>query len=423
MNTYFNENPNPNAKIGFVIAYPYQYYPLKNIYLKFKNAAEFIIDQRGCLNQHESEQPFKKTADFLKESGVYFRALPLSKYHPRELETFFSSYRALVGLIYVGCFESKINKNKTKIRIEYGSGKELRKFHPSNANFDLILLQGRKQEELTKFYTSCSVTGSPRFDDWFNDKLDYNFIKKTKDSLIPGKKAILYLPTHGSLSSLDVMTETIISLKNTFNILVKPHHLTVYEEPQKINRLRKNGITVFDDTVDTLNLYNIADVVLGDNSSALFEALLLKKPLVIADFWDQNFFNQHQKEFFYNREIRRPQTYFESIEQRLKREAAICIKKPEELRSAIDKSLELPDIFTNTQKKFVEDTYEFNDGKCADRAKEIMEQFMYQQHPSAKPILHHVFKAYATELKITYIEQIKSLPALKKAIFIIKNLF
>lgn len=420
-NFMFRERPNPGAKIGFVVYYPFQFYPLKNIYAQFKDDAEFVVDH--SIKEKIPDTAPEKTAQLLAKKGVYFRVLSKETHRSAQsLGKFFRQYRALISLTFTCCFWHEVNENRPKIRIEYGAGKDLSKFHPRQSKFDLLLLYGKRSAELSKFYTHSAIVGNTRFDDWFNDAVDKDYIKTLRTKLDSSKKTILYLPTHSELSSLEALENTLSGMRSKFNVLIKLHHLTVYHEPAILDSLLKKNFIVFDDTADSLPLYKIADVILGDNSSANFEALFFKKPLVITDFLDKEFFEAHRMRFgYYKSNVGAPQVYANSMEQQIKSKAAFRVKNPADLESALGQALWSPDVFSKERDEITKNVFSFNDGKCSLRAKEAIENFLSLKERPEKPVLYYVFDAFAEETRIKAITRVKNLPLLRKLKFIWSN--
>ena len=415
-----SEYPNPKATMGFVIFYPFQFYALKNIYLNFIDRAEFIIDH--SVKEKIPDSAFEKTAQFLLEKRVSFRILPKQAHSSEEsLKKFFVQYQALVGLTLTCCLSHQVNRDRIKIRVEYGLGKDLHEFHPNQSKFDLLLLFGEQSLALSKFYTHCAVVGNTRFDDWFNNSIDTNLLQEVSDKLDLRKKKILYLPTHGDLSSLDDLTEELNRLKFKFNIIIKLHHLTVYHDPKKIDMLRQKGFLVFDDTMDALILYKLADVVLGDNSGVLFEALLIKKPLVVADFLDREFFNEHFRFMSPKSHTGTPMTYADSIEQQLKNKVDLRVKRVEELENILEKAIGSSENITAGTEQILKNAFAFNDGKCSLRAKNVIEEFVSLKELPPKPILYYIFEAFAEEVRVRTIWNIKRMGLMDKIRYLWKN--
>ncbi|MEK7090639.1 MAG: CDP-glycerol glycerophosphotransferase family protein, partial [Patescibacteria group bacterium] len=158
--------------------------------------------------------------------------------------------------------------------------------------------------------------GDAKFDDWFNGNLDKSFIGQVMGRIDPTKKTVLYMPTHSDLSSAAALKNALGDVSGKYNVIIKFHHLTVYEDEDLIADYSRNkNFIIFDDTVDSLSLFSVCDAVLSDNSSAVLEALLLRKPVVAGDFFGKEYFDTHGEKFFYKNYPRWPVTYYESVEQ------------------------------------------------------------------------------------------------------------
>lgn len=417
----FLAKPNSDARIGFVIFYPFQFYALKNLYALLQNDAEFIID--NSVKEIIPDRAFERTAEFLSQKNVKFRVLSKEEHSSAEsIKNFFDRYEALVGLTFTCCFAHPVNHKRPKIRVEYGLGKDLAEYHPNQSRFDLLLLYGKRSLELYRFYSKCDVVGNTRFDDWFNNSIDLDLVSKVREKLDPSKKTILYLPTHSDLSSLNSLAGELSRINSKFNIIVKPHHMTVYHEPEKIGSLRETGFTVFDDTMDTLALYKVADVVLADNSGVLFETLLIKKPLVVADLLNKEFFEQHRKFLNPKNNTGMPMTYQNSIEQQFKDKVTFRINNPDELESTLEQAVAVAHKIPTKSKYDISDIFSFNDGKCSMRAKTAIQNFLSLKDNPPKPILHHVFDAFAEETKLRTLQSIRKMPFMDKVNYIRKHL-
>ena len=110
----------------------------------------------------------------------------------------------------------------------------------------------------------------------------YSVMEKEKAS--NGKKNLLILPTFDDISCLECLDlDTVEKLKDSYNIIIKAHHATEFRESEK-DRLEFIK-TVADEyyTSDTpINeLLPKADVVLSDNSGAIFEVVYAGVPIAI----------------------------------------------------------------------------------------------------------------------------------------------
>ena len=131
--------------------------------------------------------------------------------------------------------------------------------------------------------------GNPTFDEWFSNAINKDDIKLIKKRLDSNKSTILYLPTHSSYSSIGKYLNSIMSLSNDYNIIIKLHHLTFTQETNRLCKLLSNNeLIVLGDYFDPLPLYKLADIILTDSSGAFFDALLLEKPVIRLSVSSQN---------------------------------------------------------------------------------------------------------------------------------------
>jgi CDP-glycerol glycerophosphotransferase (TagB/SpsB family) len=389
------DNPNPQAILGFVIVYPFQFYVYKNIYRHLTKEAEFIVDL-GCF--FPVKQPtylLDNLISLLVREKVYFRVLNYNDYFDLSfLERFFSKYQALVSVWRRGCLKIPcVWENRKQIHLPYGCGKELTTFGFWKANFDLILAYGVRDQSIFSQYTSSAVVGNPKFDDWFSKNLDQELIEKIKNQLDPLKKTLLYLPTHSDLSSIDLIAENLREMTSKFNVLIKFHYYNVYEEKERLHKFSQKEILKFDDSTDLLVLLGIADVVLSDNSSVIFDTILADKPIVVADFWSKDFLDTDFKKVkSYRRGWSGPLTYSGSIEQLIKKEGqVITINSPGELSLALNKALLDQDSFYRKERKKIrENLFSYNDGNCGKRAATEIKGIIQKKELPPKPLFYHL---------------------------------
>lgn len=400
----FHDNPNPNAKIGFVIFYPFQFYVEKNIYKHLKDDAEFIIDLGVFFPVEQPHELLMSIVTLLNKVNAHYRILYYEDYFYQEyLERFFFQYKVLVSLWERGCLELDCNVvSKRKVRLGYGSGKELTMYRPSGRAFDLTLAYGPRDAKAFSLLCETKIVGIPKFDDWFNNEFDEDFLRDIKKKLDPGKKTILYLPTHSDLGSIKDLAEPLLGLTEEYNVIAKLHYLNVTDEPELVEKLEHSDVILFKDDTDLLPLLKIADGVVSDNSSAIFDALLADKPLVVTDFFDKEFIDvTHKKVKWYRRGKTSGLTYSGSIEQKIKKEGlVITIQKPEQLSNGVKRSLEDPVFYKEARKKINQELVAFFDGKSGERAASAIRNILTADTLPEKPPLYHALEIFENNLNI-----------------------
>jgi len=419
----YQGNPNPKAKVGFVIFYPFQYFVFKNVYENLSEESEFIVDFGAFFPTKQPEELTNDVISLLLKENVHFRILNYDDYYyVLFLEKFFDKYSSLVSLWHRGCVSLNCNLNRKKINMPYGAGKELTMFGFWKRNFDLILAYGERDQKFYSLLSKSVIVGNPKYDDWFNGKITSDRLSFL-NQINKEKKTVLYLPTHSDLCSIDQLASALKKISNIYNIIVKLHYYTPREEPERVKMLEHTRIIILKDNVDLLKLLKISDVVISDNSSAIFDAILADKPILTTDFLSKDFFDiEHRKIKAYRRGLSSALTYSGSIEQKIKKDGLIlAIKNPDELGEKIKEAL-TDDVFykearANLRKKL----FSFNDGGCGKRAAIAIKDLLAQKESSERPFLYHAIENFQIINDVRPISEKKSLDAelqrYKKALF------
>ncbi len=390
-----SDRNNPDAKIGFVIYYPFQFYVYKNVYEKLANKAEFIIDLGPFYPTPQTPDVLPAIVALLEKHGACYRILSDDLYVSKlSVERFLERYDTLVSVWSRGCVVVADNQKHLQVHMTYGAGKELTTFDLSKARFDLILAYGKYDDAFYSQIAHSVIVGNPKFDDWFAEAVDDTSIASTVARLDTKKKTVLYLPTHSDLSSVDEIAPMLGTLRDKYNVIVKLHYYTAREEPARVTALSDSGAIICGDDTDLLPLLACADVVVSDNSSAIFDAMLAGKSLIVTDFHDADFFDTaHQKIREYRRGSARALTYSGSIEQRIKCDGTVMtITAAADLEQAIARILENDD----TREKcnaLAERLFSYRDGRSGERAAAAIEEARADER-KAKPFLYHALAHY-----------------------------
>ena len=349
--------PNNNADIGFIAQVPYHFYVFKNI-IKHLSDAEFIVGEPYSYDEPPEIQSKRLGGliDLIEKEKIPWRFFDFEKdRNPRN--NFFEKYNILVATTANGIITSPLIKSIKKVRVQYGQSKDAFEFGDWNRYFDLILAQGPYSAQHFRALTQCVEIGFPKFDDWFNGKIDGADAGELKSKMDPRKKTLLYLPTHGALSSLEKYREIFSALRNKYNILVKFHPRTVWHDSGQVLFYKNNGFATYDDSADILPMLKIADIVISDSGGAAFDALLAEKSLVILDVP------------IAAEETGELQTQENSIEQVIKRERkriGPVVDSPDKLESALE--IAEQEFFEERRREWRGKLFSFVDGKDGERA-------------------------------------------------------
>lgn len=172
----------------------------------------------------------------------------------------------------------------THVRLMYGLGKSGWNFQPWNRIYKTILCWGPYHAENLAKYPEIQLKqiGYPRFDSYFNGSL--NREKLLQDlGCDPAKPVATWLPTWSKLSSVDQYSDVISGLKSDYNLLVKLHP-GIYNDPQKMEILRKNEIPLVSDrSINNVKLFFVTDYVLADYGGSPFGAIYTGKKLLLLN--------------------------------------------------------------------------------------------------------------------------------------------
>ena len=141
----------------------------------------------------------------------------------------------------------------------------------SNICYDAILCFSKYDADFLNVYAKTELIGNLKY---------LNFKKKSFNS---AKPVLLYLPTYGNVSSIDLITAQLEKLKSKYYLITKLHHGTssLKNETERIEKLKSISNECYNHTTELVKLLEKADVVLSDNSGAIFETLYAKVPLAI----------------------------------------------------------------------------------------------------------------------------------------------
>lgn len=388
-----NNNILPHRDIAFVMYYPFHWYVYKNVYKHLKDRSEFIIDTH-CFNENDGIKTLESMVSLLEKNNVPYKILRKTDfYFSSYLEDFFHNYRVMVSVWERGCMFIPETAHILKVNITYGAGKELTMVRPSRGLHDLILSYGERDKKLFSLYTTTTAIGNPKFDDFYAKSFDKDLLLSL--NLDKNKKTVLYLPTHSTLSSFNIVLPKLISLASTYNIIVKLHYYQEREESDFIKNLDKKNIVLLTDDSDLGTLLFFCDIAISDNSSAIFDIIQADKPILVADFWTEDFLNiEHKIPVFYKRGMGGPITYSESIEQIIKRDKKIpTFRLEDNIQEKIEDTLTQDAVFSEHRKELRRELFAYQDENCGKRGSVEILNLVEGALISKKGIMFHLFEA------------------------------
>ena len=386
-------------KISFTLYFPYQWFIYKNIYSQIPDGQREVIVDLSVNHWAQNGELEKDIFALLQREKVDFRVLErpncLSK---KYFQDFFSDVEVIVSCWENGCVVSAQTARIKKVNMTYGIAKELTLLRPTRSVYDVILAYGKRDQKYFGLLTKSIAIGNPRLDNFYKGVIDVsvrenllNFFDDTK------KKTVLYVPTHGDLGSFREMLGTVGKLSKEYNIIFKPHYFTLREDKEMVEKYRQiKSILVIDDSWDTIEVMALSDVIISDNSSAIFDAMQVDKPVIVCDFLDYQFLDTiHKKLRLLKRGVAGALTYPESLEQEIKNKDLVAsIKKPSDLIEMLA-NIEKVDLkYEGFRRKLVLENFEYVDGHSARKAAEIIISIYNSERKHVPGILQHAYRAY-----------------------------
>jgi len=257
-----------NYKIAFTGWNPFQFIHIRKLALALEGSV-FIVEKR---NKHIAEF----TDEILHNTEV-----PILVWEEKDMYKLDGIFDIIVAQ---SLFKHIPLFQKTKIVfLQYGCAKETHNYGTWRALSHLMLTYGSYTEEKISLLCPAVAVGNPRYDVWHEKNFHTSAEKRYKHLLDANKKTILYMPTWGDLSSVDLFLESIMALSSKYNILMKLHHNTDILEKNRVSKSDTSSIHYFGATDDALELLSLSDMVLTDYSGAIFDAIYCEKPLLLLD--------------------------------------------------------------------------------------------------------------------------------------------
>ena len=256
-------------------------------------------------------------------------------------------------------------ENRLKVQVFHGLGVEKDVHYKIRHFFDIYLTSGPYVTERYKNlqdkygYFLIRETGWPKIDYILN----YPAGNIPKDLNLPeDKKVILYAPTfstqHESVSSLtDVIPQI---MKDDEFWIFKFHELMDPDLIKDYQALDKLKALVLVDAEITPYLH-ASNVMISDTSSVIYEFMVLDKPII---------------------------TYKTQARQ----DKGIDIKKPDELRIALDRSFANPDEFKKNRRRNLEEINPYLDGKISERVFRELQAILEQNIRAKKRKPFNMFR-------------------------------
>ncbi|MCT4614819.1 MAG: CDP-glycerol glycerophosphotransferase family protein [Marinifilaceae bacterium] len=277
---------NDNYFVVFYAHYLYylpQYLPVARELKKRNLSYLFVIDQGKKRDVFEQEDFIR---DFCSNNHVDFLF-----YNEAQEKKIKCDY-----IVCGGGSPENINLDyKKSALLVHGIGTKVGCFDEQQNRYDLRFIEGEfREQKLKELYPNANNivvnAGFAKLDTAYNMTDDEKLSFLNYLNLDTSKKTLLYAPTFYP-SSIEKMGKNFPHEFSEYNIIIKPHFFSFLREKYAKQRnllehwSKAENVYVADFTqLDLSPFMAIADLMISDESSAMFEFISLNKPLIVNRF-------------------------------------------------------------------------------------------------------------------------------------------
>ena len=194
----------------------------------------------------------------------------------------------------VGRVEEKAAENSVVVMVYHGIGLKQSYYTDISSRVDLRAVESetRLSELEAKGETNLVLTGLTKLDVFASagETSRANLLQKW--NLDPELPTVLYAPTFYP-SSLEKLLSVLPALADQTNVLIKLHNFSWHQKRYRhqsqmvseVSEGRKRVVLLPPDEFDITKFFSVADVLLSDLSSTLFEFLALNRPIIQTEFY------------------------------------------------------------------------------------------------------------------------------------------
>ena len=198
-------------------------------------------------------------------------------------------------IFFANLFNQGRELKATRLFLWHGVGTKPYDFKQALSENDILFTEGdykynKLVNEFPQFSSKIYKVGYSKLDSVFNVTTQTIDALKDKYQLDKRKKTILYAPTFYP-SSIEKMSDDFPKEFSDYNVIVKAHYLTFERKKYHKQLIKFNKWAKYDNcticSVDEYNLVpflSLADVMISDESAAVFEFTALNKPVILNKF-------------------------------------------------------------------------------------------------------------------------------------------
>ncbi len=261
---------------------------------------------------------------------------------------------------------NEIHKNTKTALVSHGIGPKACFYDVSDSATTVRFVEGPyRTQRLKEMYPKQVFvdTGYAKLDPIVNGNMSE--LKPSSWGLDDSKKTILYAPTFYP-SSIECLSNNFPKEFSEYNIILKPHYFSManskYQKQKQLLEMWGGGENVYLASLDEVSIVPfmaVADVLISDASSTLFEFTALNKPVVWCDFYKLRWGYRGLLKFRFKKRMDEDLYKYAGI--------AIHAKTYPELKSCVDSQIQNPDAFSLQRKQCTLDLAGKVDGLCSKR--------------------------------------------------------
>ena len=275
----------------------------------------------------------------------------------------------------VGKINMLVNKNTIVVMVYHGIGLKNSYYNDIDDRINLRAIESldRFNELENKGHKNLILTGFTKLDRLFT--ITNRQITLLKDSLKinDNKKTILYAPSFYP-TSIEKIGLQLPLLSHHFNIIIKLHGFSWEQKRYRyqsefcteLSQQNENISLVPNDNFDIIPFYKIADILVTDISSTMFEYLPLNRPIIQAECYTLRLKHRiFSRRFWKKMDLKRQEEV----------DFVYKINNPEDLFSRVYYALDNLDEMEDLRKRATEFYLYKNDGKASDRLLDALDNY------------------------------------------------
>ena len=276
----------------------------------------------------------------------------------------------------VGKVNMMVKKNAIVVMVYHGIGLKNSYYTDIDDRVNLRAIESldRFNELKDQGHKNLILTGFTKLDRLFTIDEKEIAILKNKLKINDSKKTILYAPSFYP-TSVEKIGLQLPLLSKYFNVIIKLHgfsweqkrYLYQSEFCEKLSRENANIFLVPNNRFDIVPFYKIADILVTDISSTMFEYLPLNKPIILAQCYSLRLKHRIMPHRFWKRlDLKRSEDV----------DFAYKISRPEDLFSRVYFALDNKEEMHVKREKAAKHYLYKNDGKASDRLLKALDNYI-----------------------------------------------